>query len=730
MAADGASAGSRRAVSLDKETTMKLSTFQFRSRLRARLAAVALGLAACLLAPGAASAFDTGPHFDMTRDVLTSEGFGDAAVRTVQVNNWFVDLYENEGQNPYSGHSAWWKEALVFSYGAREHWPQALLDASERSHFDSSEGGYRTAASLQTEWNRLRRATYEAVTRARRTNDPLLALTALGISTHQIQDFYTHSNWVEPRSSGPGWATRGLGGTPTWFDVPQSTRLAEGTGLYTAGSVPGGRTHGTWKGEAGAMAKDWPGSRYYAEAHIAAYYGTRQWVQAVRSWIADEAFWQRVRSFGVSGSLADQLAHDVRAATEISFYSGHWQGQGEPFGATAPGPGGSVDDVAVAVTRYFRGRGKTTFRSTWEQTILRLAAKCGQALPSSTLSCTGRPAGEYPLVRDASGRFVEVPLGSEPPHSGRLQAATQFARLEITSLKGLGAGDIGPDEADFYTRATIGGQPFLSAFLHGYDSFSFNRPNHPFTFLKAVQRNGSAAEPLYDLRVEVKTTDRSWAGTDDDIYLRINDGLRFQLDKALYDDFERGDRDMYSLPVDQQLSFFGNAPRGVLTIGDIRYLQIEKSRDGAAGGWSLGGLRVWANGRLIYQREPINLWLEDDHRTYRAPGFAPASPATRQVPVWVALYDADSFLYGGDDHADINPLHDRYNLGLGYTPGAFVQATAEGGDAYGGRFPSGDGDRARLTYRLTTLAPALPPAPGPGAVAVAPIAVAQPIAAG
>ena len=176
MAVDVASAGSRGAVSLDKETTMKLSTFRFRRRLRARLAAVALGLAACLLAPGAASAFDTGPHFDMTRDVLTSEGFGDAAVRTVQVNNWFVDLYENEGQNPYSGHSAWWKEALVFSYGAREHWPQALLDASERSHFDSSEGGYRTAASLQTEWNRLRRATYEAVTRARR------ALNIVGIS--------------------------------------------------------------------------------------------------------------------------------------------------------------------------------------------------------------------------------------------------------------------------------------------------------------------------------------------------------------------------------------------------------------------------------------------------------------------------------------------------------------------------------------------------------------------
>jgi hypothetical protein len=417
----------------------------------------------------------------------------------------------------------------------------------------------------------------------------------------------------------------------------------------------------------------------------------------------------------------------VRGATEISFYSGHWQGQGEPFGATAPGPGGSIDDVAIAVTRYFRGRGKTTFRSAWESTILRLAAKCGAALPSSALSCSGRPAGEYPLVRDASGRLVEVPLGPEPPQSGRLQAATQFAKLEVTSLRGLGAGDIGPDEADFYTEASIAGQPFLSAFLHGYDSFDFRAPNHPFTFLKAIPRDASFPEPLYDLRAEVRTSDRTWAGTDDNVYLRISDGVRFQLDKPLYDDFERGDRDTYSLPVDQQLSFFGNAPRG-LTVGDIRYLQIEKSSDGIAGGWSLGGLRVWANGRLIYQREPIDQWLEDDHRTYRAPAFATASPSARQVPVWLALYDADSFLYGGDDHADINPLHSRYNLGVGYTPGAFVQATADGGDTYGGRYPSGDGDRARLTYRLTTLAPAPPPLTGPGRGALPPIVVAAPVA--
>ena len=75
--------------------------------------------------------------------------------------------------------------------------------------------------------------------------------------------------------------------------------------------------------------------------------------------------------------------------------------------------------------------------------------------------------------------------------------------------------------------------------------------------------------------------------------------------------------------------------------------------------------------------------------------LAPGSPVPdhEQVPVWVALYDADSFLYEGDDHADINPLHDRYNLGLGCHPGAFVQAIAEEATLTAAA-SSGDGDRA------------------------------------
>ncbi len=55
------------------------------------------GLLAGLIAVGPAAAYDTGPHFDITRDALAAEGFGEKAIQIAQVTNWMVDLYENAG---------------------------------------------------------------------------------------------------------------------------------------------------------------------------------------------------------------------------------------------------------------------------------------------------------------------------------------------------------------------------------------------------------------------------------------------------------------------------------------------------------------------------------------------------------------------------------------------------------------------------------------------------------
>ena len=43
---------------------------------------------------------------------MRSEGFNTDAVGVAQVNNWFVDFYEQAGSNPFSGHGGFWKRLL------------------------------------------------------------------------------------------------------------------------------------------------------------------------------------------------------------------------------------------------------------------------------------------------------------------------------------------------------------------------------------------------------------------------------------------------------------------------------------------------------------------------------------------------------------------------------------------------------------------------------------------
>ena len=98
------------------------------------------------------------------------------------------------------------------------------------------------------------------------------------------------------------------------------------------------------------MNKDWPGRPLYMDSAIASYFATRQWVQAVRSWVGDDAFWARAQRY--SAHLRD-LRHDQAGAFGISQYSGHWQGQGEPLGGKK-GPGGSLVSLRAAIRTYFQ----------------------------------------------------------------------------------------------------------------------------------------------------------------------------------------------------------------------------------------------------------------------------------------------------------------------------------------------------------------------------------------
>ena len=674
---------------------------------------LAVTLLALAAAP-AARAFDTGPHYDMTIDGLTAEGFGRAAADVVAVNNYFVDLYSNEKENPFSGHHSWYHPLTIVGGGTfhNEDWDDALIKATDRLHFDPhDQNNTSTTEEIEAEWGRLQRGTTRALADAKSlwalsrgpsgypqqaADAALIVLSTLGVSLHSLQDFYTHTNWLEPGGNGiggdgPSWDDRGQGTTPTWYDLPKGIR--DSAQIY-AGRSPGHRPHGSWKEDRNqnlnrGMNKDWSGRPLFPEAYQTAYFASRQWVRSVRNWLGNEELWARAQTLSERPA---ELQRDVRGgAFLMSLYSGHWQGEGEPCNPKGDWPapigtgelscgdrsgwGGNLLDLRSATKSYFQ-RGKTRFR------------------------------GFFEGVARSVGYFD--PVGEEfPVESSRdMQAATRFVRLQVMSMRGVELGDPGPDDADMYARASVAGQALDSAVIHSHDRFSFPRPYHPFTWLKAVPVDGVYGEPVSTMTVEIRTANDRNAGTDDDVSLRVGPGLSFKLDKSLYDDFERDDRDTYSVPID-------SATRRGLAVGDIRYVEIAKSRDGVAGGWKLGGVKLTVNGRVVYRNAKVNRWLENNKRVWRAPNFAPSAPAGPALPVWLDMREDDS-VYGGDDQGDVNAHDARDALARGYVPGTVVDRTIRGGEKYSGR-RGNDGDDAVVRYRIDTLdivpPPPLPPPP-------------------
>ena len=558
---------------------------------------------------------------------------------------------------------------------------------------------------MEREWERLQRGTTASLAGARglwerskstgNTRDAddaaLIVLSSIGVSLHVLQDFYAHTNWVETKAveggDGPDWAARGQGTTPTWFDLPKGVR--DGAQIY-AGRATGHRPHGGWNTDGGltvhgGVNKDWPGRPFFSEADQSAYFASRQWTRALRKWLNDDELWGRAQQFAQRPA---ELRRDLyEGAYLTSIYAGHWQGEGEPCNPKADWPapigtgrvecgeragdGGNLIRLREVTSRYFKA-GKTRFRIAGEHAIRTIGAPL--------------PGGQ-----------------TFPVESSRdIQQSTQVVRLQVRSYRGHGLGDPGPldGDADIYARANVAGQNFDSALVNDHDSFSFPAPYHPFTGLKPVPVGGTYGEPVETITVNVRTANDRGAGTDDDVFLRLGPNLKFQLDKRSYDDFQRDDRDTYSVPIDA-------LTRSGFTVGDIEFVQIEKSRDGRFGGaWKLGGVDVRINGRELYKKVRIERWLEKNRRAWRADDFVPSAPTGPALPVWLDLREDDGVK--GDDQGDVNPYDARDALARSYTPGEEVEGTSRGAEKYSGRLGK-DGDDATVRYRIDTLTVKPPP---------------------
>ncbi len=246
-----------------------------------------------------AFAHDTGHHADLTREALAADGFGETAIRVVQVQNWLTDYYSNSPTAPSS-----------------------LKAGLEELHCDN----LFTTQAIQNYHGRFLVNARDAVRQATADHNALALLTLLGVSLHTMQDFYSHSNWVETHPPGPDGAFR----TDTIFtNPPRPGDPPLFTGAYPNLRPGATMLHGDY---VSGLNKDSYVRPRWAEGYVFAYAVSRQWVNAVRTWSqeVDRNFWRTIQTFGDPGGLAGDFDAAFRISEWVALNgaNGHWKGFG------------------------------------------------------------------------------------------------------------------------------------------------------------------------------------------------------------------------------------------------------------------------------------------------------------------------------------------------------------------------------------------------------------------
>ncbi len=622
-----------------------MSPLQARLRALARFAALA-----ALLVPIAppALAFDTGPHFDLTADVLWSENLSPRAIRTAQCANFMVDFYEFMRREMF-------RKAL--DKDCRND-AEPIMAFADAQHFDDLE----STAEVAKKWDAMLANTKRHAEAMAAQGDVLGLLALLGASLHNVQDFYSHSNWAEAAPAGPRGtaALAAYGSHPTWLSVDRAVR--EKLDVYTVKKGADGkdvRSHGDWDSPSVALNKDWTGRPFHTDAYVCAYFATRQWTRLFRTWVGEKA-WTAMRA----GDPRFDPEFDWTYARKISFYGGHWNGNGGPTGlkdvlssraaATAP-------DLMIGAVLGYIGIGRCV---TNNMTPLR------RSMQSLLLGW-----GEMPYRGP-----VDPALPSAGPDS------VAFTRFQVHGIHAIDPDDgIGGGELDWYGRASIGDQQYWTGLIDEHNNFDFDaKPYAPWTLMKAIP-TAPRDEPVTSLVVQVRTADEEDAGTDDAVFLRLSNLIRLEFPyHPNEDDFERGTTMSYAFDV----------PPG-LRVRDLATVAIEKPSNDSA--WLLGGLKLVVNGRLLYSNDAIHTWLGKDKRSWQASDFKASAPTTQEIPIRFQLMELD---YSEDDQADIHPTPGAKGLGFLYSP-ASGQVR---GDVTGpARFVvegRGDSDRARVNISV------------------------------
>lgn len=255
-------------------------------------------------------AFDTWWHAECTRKAMTANGFSPDARLATQVSNYLTDFLAvlnmpNEELSKLGVQSLRFRSNNSYDY----------------LHFDA----VFSAADLEKNWTAIFKNTCAALEKyaAGGLTEPgfrlIILYNIIGASLHIIQDFYSHSNWVNLHLQ------EKISPIPIWYDIPAADRLKMKlyTGIYQK-PYNGHVSHEE-------LNKDCSTQSFNAEAVEAAERASIDWVKRLMDAVPAVP-WNELKTYSIQNDMVMKkflTKLDASFLTSSSIIGGHFDG-GEP----------------------------------------------------------------------------------------------------------------------------------------------------------------------------------------------------------------------------------------------------------------------------------------------------------------------------------------------------------------------------------------------------------------
>ncbi|WP_375202640.1 RICIN domain-containing protein [Hyphococcus sp.] len=459
-------------------------------------------------------------HFDITYRALA----GDRAITADEMQQVFPGLgFSREAATAIAWHAdfidaylyspIFWAQGVPDGYDKRLKASLAQFDELAKLHFDDT----FSSAGIESTWVRYGSGTLAGLFWAADNNDHAAAYNILGVSVHAVQDFYSHSNWVDDPERRKG----------AWHEMLAADRAKHTlySGAYELPATTAPASHGKVSFEcslfgrpeiAPVMEQVCTGLTPFAEAPQCQSY--RRYCRGGQA-----------TKISLEGASAEAL---VLAPPGIAL-DNSWLAK----------VGGNVRGLTTAEGNFAPGRTDGWLSLAQCNAVANLGVACNEETPSAGACQKIQPRA---CSSDADRLFATSKFLA-------IESTTQWVAVLDAIMK--------QRHGKFWAEVKQGMNSSVAQREQQFEDFD----KLPFQFLSAGDYpvQGSESDGYY-IRLRLRTADSQGAGTDADISARVEypgGSKEFKLDYMptdkdaglrsnrllVYNDFEKGDNDVYTI---------------------------------------------------------------------------------------------------------------------------------------------------------------------------------------